>query len=107
MTAWLHLADTADLAGRDVIGRVCRGRRIALYRLGGAFHATSDVCTHGQALLSEGEVVEGHIECPAHFGLFEIATGKAAGAPVSRDLQTYPVRVEEGRILVLTEEGGQ
>ena len=103
--AWRHLAEVADLAGRDVIGRVCDGRRIALYRLGERYHATSDVCTHGQALLSGGEVVEGHIECPAHFGLFEIATGKAAGAPVSRDLRVYPVRVEGGAIFVDVGEG--
>lgn len=91
--AWHPAADTADLATRDVIGREVAGRRIALYRVDGAYHATADLCTHGQACLSDGEVVEGYIECPAHFGLFAIATGKAQGAPVTRDLRVYPVRV--------------
>lgn len=97
---WHHVADTTDLAEREVIGREAGGRKLALYRVEGAYYATADLCTHGQARLSEGEVVEGHIECPLHFGLFEIWTGKAAGAPVSRDLATYPVRVEDGRIEV-------
>ena len=98
--AWVEVADAADLDERDVIGREIEGRRVAVYRLDGALYATQDLCTHGQACLSEGEVVEGYIECPLHFGLFEIATGKAAGAPVTRDLATYPVRMEGGRIWV-------
>lgn len=97
---WVDVADAAELDGPGVIGREVGGRRIALYRLDGALYATQDLCTHGQACLSEGEVVEGYIECPLHFGLFEIATGKAAGAPVTRDLATYPVRVQDGRIWV-------
>lgn len=97
---WVDVADAAELDGPGVIGREVEGRRIALYRLDGALYATQDLCTHGQACLSQGEVVEGYIECPLHFGLFEIATGKAAGAPVTRDLATYPVRVQDGRIWV-------
>lgn len=98
--AWVDVADAAELDGPGVIGREIEGRRVAVYRLDGALYATQDLCTHGQACLSEGEVVEGYIECPLHFGLFEIATGKAAGAPVTRDLATYPVRVEGGRIWI-------
>ena len=98
--AWIDVADASELDGRDVIGREVEGRGVAVYRLDGALYATQDLCTHGQACLSDGEVVEGYIECPLHFGLFEIATGKAAGAPVTRDLATYPVRVESGRIWI-------
>lgn len=99
-TTWHHVAENADLADREVIGREAGGRKLALYRIEDTYCATADLCTHGQARLSEGEVGEGYIECPLHFGLFEIRTGKAAGAPVSRDLATYPVRVEGGRIEV-------
>lgn len=97
---WHPVADTADLADRDVIARDCAGRSIAIYRLDGAYFATQNLCTHANACLAEGEVVDGYIECPAHFGLFEIRTGKAAGAPVTRDLAVYPVRVEGTRIEV-------
>ncbi len=102
---WHHVADTTDLEAREVVGRECTGRRIAIYRIDGVYYATSDVCTHSNATLSEGEVVEGYIECPLHFGLFEIATGKAAGAPVTVDLRTYPVRVEGTRIEIEVDPG--
>ena len=98
--SWHAVAEDAEIPEGGVIGRECAGRRIALYRVAGTLHATADTCTHGNACLSQGEVVEGYIECPLHFGLFEIATGKAAGAPVSVDLATYAVRVRGTRIEV-------
>lgn len=91
--AWHHAADVADLADRDVVGREVAGRLVALYRLGDAYFATDDLCTHAFARLSRGEVVDGYIECPAHFALFEIRTGKATGGQANCDLATYPVRV--------------
>ena len=96
--SWYYVADTADLAESDVIGREIDGRKIAIYRCEGGYYATANLCTHANALLSEGVVVEGYIECPLHFGLFEIRTGKAAGAPVTRDLKVYPLRVLGSRI---------
>ena len=96
--AWQPVADLADFGDRDVIGREVGGIAVAIYRLEGGVYATADHCTHGSARLSAGEVVEGYIECPLHFGLFEIRTGKAAGAPVSRDLRTFPVRLDGSRI---------
>ncbi len=102
---WYHVADTTDLEARGVVGRECAGRKIAIYRVDGVYYATADVCTHANATLSEGEIVEGYIECPLHFGLFEIATGKAAGAPVTVNLRTYPVRVEGTRIEIEVDPG--
>lgn len=75
---------------------------IALYRLTGEeFHATDDICTHGQAFLSDGWVTdECTIECPLHGGCFDIRTGKAVEPPVDVDIPTFPVRVENGEVLL-------
>jgi len=98
---WVHAADVAALEDKSVIGVECNQVRLAIFRLGDEYYATSNVCTHASALLSEGEVVECYIECPAHYGLFDIRTGEAQGAPVSRNLRTYPVKVDGGRLLVM------
>ena len=76
------------------------GLEIAVYRINGDFFATSDVCTHGYASLSEGVVVGDVIECPLHQGRFCIRTGKALSAPVSEAITTYETKVEEGRVFV-------
>jgi p-cumate 2,3-dioxygenase ferredoxin component len=54
------------------------GERIALYNYEGRFYATSDICTHGEASLSEEGLLTGKIvECSWHFGTFDVTTGKA------------------------------
>ena len=48
--------------------------------------------------LSDGLVLGDVIECPRHQGRFHIPTGKAKGAPVCVNLQTYPTKVEGHRV---------
>lgn len=75
---------------------------LAVFNLGGVFHVTDDRCTHGDASLADGEIDpdDGVVECPWHQGAFDIATGKPCGAPCTVALKVYPVRVEDGMILV-------
>jgi 3-phenylpropionate/trans-cinnamate dioxygenase ferredoxin subunit len=40
------------------------------------------------------------IECPKHNATFDYRTGQAKRAPACVNLRTYPVRVENGRVLV-------
>jgi naphthalene 1,2-dioxygenase system ferredoxin subunit len=98
---WCRAADQAEVPEEDPLGVEVEGIPIALYRVDGAFHATSDVCTHGQALLSDGLLVGCTIECPLHNGRFDVRTGKALTSPVEIDLQVYPVRLEGDEIQVL------
>jgi nitrite reductase/ring-hydroxylating ferredoxin subunit len=97
---WTYAATSAALSGRDVIGVECAGRRLALYRLEDGVFATSDICPHQGASLAQGCVVQGFIECPLHFALFDIRTGEADGGMTTRAVRTYPTRVEHGTIYV-------
>ncbi len=95
-------ACTTDEVGEDFPTRVELedGLAIAVYRVDGAFYATNDRCTHGEASLSDG-LVDGHvIECPFHSGTFDIRTGKALTFPCTEPVAVYPVRLEGDRILV-------
>jgi ethylbenzene dioxygenase ferredoxin component len=86
------------LTKRDALppGRSCRVEAgdcpLAVFNLEGRFYATSDRCTHADASLSEGEIVDGDmIECPVHQGQFHIPTGQAAVFPCEADLRTYRI----------------
>jgi MocE subfamily Rieske [2Fe-2S] domain protein len=94
------VAKTADLDEGEAMQVVVGGREIAIYNLGGAFYATDDICTHAYASLADGYIEGEKIECPLHGGCFEIKTGKAVTAPCTEDLKTYPVKVDNGSILV-------
>src|SRR6476661_5154464 len=98
--AWALAVAESALADRDVVGVAVDGRRVAVYRLGESYFATSDVCPHAGAPLSRGCVVEGYVECPMHHALFDIRTGAADGSVTARALPTFPVKTEGGGIYV-------
>jgi nitrite reductase/ring-hydroxylating ferredoxin subunit len=98
--AWHKVATTSEVPEGEVIGIEIEGTPIALYQLDGTFYATHNVCTHAFALLSDGYVDDGKIECPLHQGIFDIRTGKAEEGPVDEDLQTFEVKVEGEDLLV-------
>ncbi len=97
--AWIRVAAADDVAEGEVVGVTAAGQQIALYRDKGEFFATSHVCTHQYALLSDGYFEDGCIECPLHQGSFDVRTGKAQCAPVTEDIKVYPLRVEGDDLL--------
>ena len=76
---------------------------VALYNLDGAFYATDDTCSHGQASLADGEIDGDLVECPFHGGCFEIKTGLPAGAPCTEPITRYDLVVEDDAVYALVE----
>lgn len=97
---WHAAGNAADFADEDVEQVWVGNLAVAVYKAEGEFYATQDLCTHERAYLSDGVVVDCVVECPFHQGRFDVKTGEALGAPVITPLQTYPVRVVDGRIFV-------
>lgn len=80
------------------------GTVIAVYNVAGVIHATEDRCSHGEASLSdEGSLCGSIVECPWHFGSFDVVSGKATGLPCTIALRTYPVQLDGDRVLVQIE----
>jgi len=100
MSAWTEVARLDEVPEDGTFRTFLGAEPICLYNTGGAIYATHDTCTHGQASLADGFVDGDRIECPLHQGMFEIATGKAVGQPVTVDIKVYPVRIENGVVLV-------
>ena len=100
MTEWRRVASSADVRDGEAFPVDLDGTPIALYRVDGKIHAIADVCTHEYAVLSQGFVEEGTIECPLHAAQFDIATGECLCGPATQDLRTYEVRLEDGDIYV-------
>jgi naphthalene 1,2-dioxygenase ferredoxin component len=97
---WIDAAALDDVPDGDVIGVGVEGRELALCRVDGEVYATDNICTHEHARLCEG-FLDGHeLECPLHQGKFDVRTGKAMCAPVTEGIRIYPVRIEDGKVLV-------
>ena len=98
--AWRVAAKESDVRENDVTGVVLEGQHIALYRLNGEVFATSDICTHQFAMLSDGFVDGGCIECPLHAAQFDIKTGTVICGPAGTSIAVYPVKLEVGQVLI-------
>ena len=91
-------------ASRFVVGT----HEIAAARVGEEIFAIGDVCSHGSFLLSEGEVDEEEctLECPKHGSLFNLRTGEPETLPATVPVAVYPVKSEDGSLLVGIPRGG-
>ncbi len=79
------------------------GRRIALFNVGGTVYAIDDTCTHEEASLAEGAVSGEVVACPKHGSRFNLRTGRVLSLPAVIPVNTYPVKVEDGQVLLLPE----
>lgn len=73
---------------------------IAVFIVDGEYYVTDDLCTHGNALLTEGYQEGEIIECPFHDGSFNCKTGEATALPCVKPLKTYPAIVKDGAIWI-------
>jgi naphthalene 1,2-dioxygenase system ferredoxin subunit len=99
-TIWTDAAALDALPDEDVIALQVRDRELAFYAVDGEVYVTDNICTHGHARLSDGFLEGREIECPLHQGRFDVCSGKAMCTPLTEDLRTYPVRIENGRVYV-------
>ena len=79
------------------------GKPICIARSQGEVFALSDICSHADVALSEGDVEDGTIECWLHGSRFDLRTGEPTGLPANRPVATYPVTVEGDDVLVKME----
>lgn len=97
---WTDFCALSEAREDDVVGVDFEGRNLALYSANGDLFVTDNLCTHGHALLCDGYLEGFEIECPLHQGRFDIRTGKALCAPLTADVKTYPIKIEDGRIFI-------
>jgi phenylpropionate dioxygenase-like ring-hydroxylating dioxygenase large terminal subunit len=98
--AWQRVASLSEIAVDGVLSVEVDGSSVALYRLANEVFATAGICTHAMAVLSDGFVEDGKIECPLHQGQFDIRSGKALCAPATEDLRTYAVKLEGDDVFI-------
>jgi nitrite reductase/ring-hydroxylating ferredoxin subunit len=102
-TAALRACSLSELAEDSAMRVELAGKPVCLARSGGEVFAISDICSHADVALSEGEVEDGKIECWLHGSLFDLRTGQPTGLPATRPVPTYPVTVEGDDVLVQME----
>ncbi len=100
MADWIEVAKTDEIAPGGFRVVAVDGAMVAVFNVNGTFHAIDDVCTHDGGSLSGGEVQGEEVVCPRHGAKFNIRTGAVTAPPAYEAVHVFPVRVEDGRILV-------
>ena len=98
---WIDACSTDDINAEEVIRFDHDGRTFAIYR-GPAddYFCTDGLCTHEEVHLADGLVMEYSIECPKHASMFDYRNGEVETPPACEDLNTYPTKVENGRVMI-------
>lgn len=79
------------------------GTAVCLYNDRGRIGAIGNVCTHAEFLMSDGVLHgDGTLECVWHGARFDCRTGAVRRQPAVEPLPVYPIRIEDGRVLVGT-----
>ena len=99
----IRAASLSDLPENSAIRVELGGQPICLARSGGQVYALSDVCSHAEVALSEGDVEDGKIECWLHGSMYDLATGMPTALPATRAVPTFPVTIEGDDVLVQME----
>jgi len=76
------------------------GDAVALCNVGGTLYAMHGICPHSGGPLGYGALDGPILACPFHGWEFDCRTGTMAGTKTLKLLATYPVKVEDGEILV-------
>jgi len=97
---WQKVCRESDLA-EGALRLVKAGEDdVLVVRVEGRVFAVGNKCPHYECPLNEGVLLGRVVVCRCHDARLDVTTGKVVSAPALNDLPVYPVRVENGDVMV-------
>ncbi|HET7111361.1 MAG TPA: Rieske 2Fe-2S domain-containing protein, partial [Gemmatimonadales bacterium] len=90
----------SDLAEGAMLAGHAEGEPVLIARQGGQVYAIGATCTHYGGPLAEGLLGDGMVHCPWHHACFDLATGRAVGAPALNPVSCWQVEERDRRIRI-------
>lgn len=100
MSEFRTVAKLEDVPDNGLHAVELDGVGIVLANSDGEILALRDECSHEEFPLSDGEIVNGQVECILHGARFDLRTGAVKALPAVRPVRTYECRVLDGEIQV-------
>lgn len=105
---YVRVAAVGDVQPGQIVPIEAGGQKLLLANVDGQFYAAQRKCPHLGANLCRGSLDGKAIVCALHKASFDLETGKVRRDPkllflkmkAKNDLRTWPVRVEDGAVLV-------
>ncbi len=98
--SFVDLAAEEELPKKGFIVREHGELQVLIAQFKGDVFAVENLCSHAFARFDEGRLRGFRLMCPLHGACFDIRNGEAMGLPATGPIRSFPVRVENGRVLV-------
>jgi 3-phenylpropionate/trans-cinnamate dioxygenase ferredoxin subunit len=96
---WVPTIDEAKVRDGTYVAVFPKGLGVLVTRIEGQLYAVANKCAHMGCPLEGGKLEGAVLTCPCHDWRFDVRTGAFVDAP-ELAISTYPVRVEDGKVLV-------
>ena len=100
MSGWRAVIELDEIWEGDLVTRKVDGIDVLLINIEGEVFAYRDKCPHAGTPLSQGLLEDRLLTCSTHLWQFDIVDGGIGVNPKNCRLKSYPVKVEDGKVLV-------
>jgi chlorite dismutase/nitrite reductase/ring-hydroxylating ferredoxin subunit len=97
---WLDVASIRDFDDQPTKLVYYGSQQVALFMVDGEVLAINNRCPHARGPLCEGEVKGRTVSCPWHEATFDLETGKSIAGISPRDVESFQVNVQDGRVFI-------
>jgi nitrite reductase/ring-hydroxylating ferredoxin subunit len=100
MPEFVPVMKVSELVERTMATVDAKEFHLLISRIGGEVYAVSGTCTHEDADLGLGMMVEERVVCPLHLSQFDLRDGSVLGPPATAPLKRFNVKIEDETIFV-------
>lgn len=101
MSPWITITAVSNIPVREGRAVTVGEKEIAIFHMSdGKFYAVDNRCPHKGGPLCDGITSGKTVVCPLHGQRFDLETGLPVLASQPNGVGTYPVRVENGLVLL-------
>ncbi len=97
---FIEIGSTSDVVPGERLFVDIDEFHLVVFNIAGELYAISDVCSHDNGPVGEGELEDYEVICPRHGAHFDVRRGKVRSLPAIVDIPAYPVKVVDGKIKV-------
>jgi 3-phenylpropionate/trans-cinnamate dioxygenase ferredoxin subunit len=95
---FVEIAPASELPNGERLFVEIADTPIVIFNIAGGYYAISDVCSHDDGPVGDGDLEGFNIVCPRHGAEFDVRTGKVVSMPAVVDIPAYPVQIRDGMI---------
>ncbi|WP_340317980.1 Rieske (2Fe-2S) protein [Rhizorhabdus argentea] len=99
-TTYVQVCKLSDLKEGEFRLFTVASREVLLMLVRKTVYCVANRCSHMAKPLDGGRLLGYHLICPFHSAQFDVRTGKSGGFPASRSIQTFPVHMHHGDVMI-------